>query len=186
MTISELALALPIHPSKVHSLYRLMRILVHSGFFAEHKTGQGDSENGYVLTPASRLLLKDNLLSPRPLLFAALDPILMDPWQYLSAWFQNDDPTVFTTAHGRNIWDYAAHEPGVNHFIHEGMASNGLLAATVMLSKCKGVFEGLKSLVDVGGSTGTVTKVLAKAFPQIDFTVFDLPHVVDGLQLARK
>ena len=42
MTISELALALPIHPSKIHCLYRLVRILVYSGFFAEKKTDQSD------------------------------------------------------------------------------------------------------------------------------------------------
>ncbi|XVF39443.1 hypothetical protein PTKIN_Ptkin01aG0035200 [Pterospermum kingtungense] len=175
MTISELASALPIHPSKANSLYRLMRILVHSGFFAEHK-------NGYITTPASRLLLKDNPLSTRPLLLAVLDPIIMKPWQYLSAWFQNDDPTVFTTAHGSNMWDYTAHEPRLNQFFNEAMASDGLLGASEVLTKCKGVFEGLKSLVDVGGGTGAMTKVLAKAFPQMDCIVFDLPHVVAGLQ----
>ena len=141
------------------------------------------TESGYVLTLASRLLLKDNPLSARPLLLAVLDPILMKPWQYVSAWFQNDnDPTIFSTAHGSTMWDYAAHEPRLNHFFNEAMASDGLLAASVVLSKCKGVFEGLKSLVDVGGGTGTITKVLAKAFPQMDCTVFDLPHVGAGLQ----
>ncbi|XVF39440.1 hypothetical protein PTKIN_Ptkin01aG0034900 [Pterospermum kingtungense] len=175
MTISELALVLPIHPSKLNCLYRLMRILVHSGFFAEHK-------NGYVTTPASRLLLKDNPLSRRPILLAVLDPIIMKPWQYLSAWFQNVDPTVFTTTHGSNMWDYTAHEPRLNQKFNEAMASDGLLAASMVLTKCRGVFEGLKSLVDVGGGTGTITKVLAKAFPQMDCIVFDLPHVVAGLQ----
>ncbi|XVF39437.1 hypothetical protein PTKIN_Ptkin01aG0034600 [Pterospermum kingtungense] len=177
ITISDLALALHIHPSKVNCVYRLMRILVHSGFFAQHKSG-------YVLTPASRLLLKDNPLSTRPFLLAMLDPILMKPYQYLSAWFQNDDPTltVFALAHGSSMWEHAGHEPRLNQFFNEAMASDCLLAASVVLAKCKGVFEGLKSLVDVGGGTGTMTKVLAKAFPQMDCIVFDLPHVVDGLQ----
>ncbi|XP_022753096.1 trans-resveratrol di-O-methyltransferase-like [Durio zibethinus] len=182
MTISELALALSIQPSKVHCVYRLMRILVHSGFFAE-KAGQSGKENGYVLTLASRLLLKDNPLSARPFLLAMLDPILMKPWQYVNAWFQSDnDHTVFSTAHGSTMWDYTAVEPRLNNFFNAAMASDGLLAASVVLGKCKGVFEGLKSLVDVGGGTGTITKVLAEAFPQMNCTVFDLPHVVAGLQ----
>ncbi|XVF36819.1 hypothetical protein REPUB_Repub19eG0091100 [Reevesia pubescens] len=183
MTISELALALAIHPSKVHCLYRLMRILVHSGFFVEQHTGPSDKEKGYILTVSSRLLLKDNPSSVRPFLLAMLDPILMRPWQFVSAWFQNDDgPSVFITAHGKKMWDYAAHEPRLNHFFNDAMASDGLLVASVVLSKCKGVFEGLKSLVDVGGGTGTITKVIAKAFPQMDCIVFYLPHVVAGLQ----
>ncbi|MCI19890.1 trans-resveratrol di-O-methyltransferase-like, partial [Trifolium medium] len=48
--------------------------------------------------------------------------------------------------------------------------------------KCTGVFNGLESLVDVGGGTGTMAKALAKSFPKMECTVFDLSHVVDGLQ----
>ncbi|XP_027172149.1 myricetin O-methyltransferase-like [Coffea eugenioides] len=42
----------------------------------------------------------------------------------------------------------------------------------------KYVFEGLPSLVDVGGGTGTVARSIAKAFPNLKCTVLDLPHVV--------
>jgi hypothetical protein len=37
-------------------------------------------------------------------------------------------------------------------------------------------------LVDVGGGIGSIAKVIAKSFPKIECIVFDLPHVVDGLQ----
>jgi len=40
----------------------------------------------------------------------------------------------------------------------------------------------LESVVDVGGGTGTMAKAIANAFPHIDCTVFDLPHVVADLQ----
>ncbi|KAF2283462.1 hypothetical protein GH714_008035 [Hevea brasiliensis] len=36
------------------------------------------------------------------------------------------------------------------------------------MSVREGAFEELKSLVDVGGGTGTVAKAIAKAFPQLD------------------
>jgi methylase of polypeptide subunit release factors len=52
----------------------------------------------------------------------------------------------------------------------------------VLINECKEVFEGLGSLVDVGGGTGTVAKSIAEAFPHLDCTVFDLPHVVADLQ----
>ncbi|XP_012465984.1 trans-resveratrol di-O-methyltransferase [Gossypium raimondii] len=183
MNLSDLALALGIHHSKLHCLHRLMRILIHSGFFAESKTNPTDQQKAYVLTPVSHLLRKDNPLSSTPFILGMLDPVLLKPWQYLSSWFQNlDHPTAFSAAHGESMWDYAGHEPRMNHFFNDAMASDGLLAASVVLSKCKGVFEGFKSVVDVAGGTGTITKVLAKAFPQTEFTVFDLPHVVHGLQ----
>lgn len=68
----------------------------------------------------------------------------------------------------------------------EAFAADSLLVAKAVITKCKSVFEGLESLVDVGGDTGLLTKVLADTFPQMGCTVLDLPHVVDGLQGSKK
>ncbi|KAH9734334.1 hypothetical protein WN944_003341 [Citrus x changshan-huyou] len=185
MTLNELVSALTINPSKSRCVYRLMRILIHTGFFAQQKLissgNNNDEEQGYVLTNASKLLLKDNPLSVTPFLQAMLDPILLSPWQQLRTWFQNDDPTPFDTAHGKTLWEYAGDEPKLNNFFNEAMASDALLATSVMIHKCKDVFEGLNSLVDVGGGIGTAAKAIAKAFPKLECTCFDLPHVVNGL-----
>ncbi|XP_028807855.1 probable O-methyltransferase 3 [Neltuma alba] len=181
MPLSLLISSLQIHPSKTRNIYRLMRILTHSGFFCLQKLPD-EAEEGYVLTDASILLLKDNPLSVTPFLLAMLDPILTKPWYEVANWFQNDDPTPFDTAHGKTLWEYAGVEPKLNHFFSEAMASDARLVTSVVIEKCKGVFKGLESLVDVGGGTGTVAKAIAKAFPEIQCTVFDLPHVVDGLQ----
>ncbi|GAV75962.1 Methyltransf_2 domain-containing protein/Dimerisation domain-containing protein [Cephalotus follicularis] len=182
ITLDELVAALQINPTKVPGLHRLMRILIHSGFFAREKFNEDDQEEGYTLTPASRLLLKDHPLSMAPFPLALLDPIFTKPWDHLSNWFLNDDPTPFYTAHGREVWDYASHEPKLNHFFNEAMASDARLVSGVLMHKCKGVFKGLESLVDVGGGTGTMAKAIAMAFPNIDCTVFDLPHVVADLK----
>nr|BAV54110.1 O-methyltransferase [Eriobotrya japonica] len=184
MTLSELTSALPIHPTKSHSVYRLMRILVHSGFFAKKKLSKTDEE-GYTLTDASQLLLKDHPLSLTPYLTAMLDPVLTNPWNYLSTWFQNDDPTPFDTAHGMTFWDYGNHQPSIAHLFNDAMASDARLVTSVIINDCKGVFEGLESLVDVGGGTGTVAKAIADAFPHIECTVLDLPHVVADLQGSK-
>ncbi|MBA0752838.1 hypothetical protein Gogos_005568 [Gossypium gossypioides] len=123
MNLSDLALALGIHHSKLHCLHRLMRILIHSGFFAESKTNPTDQQKAYVLTPVSHLLRKDHPLSSTPFILGMLDPVLLKPWQYLSSWFQNlDHPTAFSAAHGESMWDYAGHEPRVNHFFNDVMA----------------------------------------------------------------
>lgn len=62
MTLSELITALPIHPTKAHNVYRLMLILINSGFFAGEKISENEQEEVYVLTEPSKLLLKDNPL----------------------------------------------------------------------------------------------------------------------------
>jgi len=60
------------------------------------------------------------------------------------------------------------------------MASNSQLLSFVV-EDYKPIFEGLGSLVDVGGGTGTVARIISQAFPHIKCTVFDLPHVVANL-----
>ncbi|WCJ38564.1 O-methyltransferase family protein [Euphorbia peplus] len=184
ITISELNDALSIHPTKANCLPRLMRLLIHSGFFALAKTkNQNNSEEeGYVLTNSSRLLLNNNLFSVKPLMLVMLDPILTKPWHFASTWFLNDDHTAFDTAHGMPIWDYASRHPTFNNMFNEGMASDSRLVTSILIDEGKAVFDGLNSVVDVGGGNGTTAKAIAKTFPHIECTVLDLPHVVASLQ----
>ncbi|XP_059664344.1 trans-resveratrol di-O-methyltransferase-like [Cornus florida] len=182
MTLSELVAVLKINKAKTWSVYHLMRILVHSGFLVKQKVSENDEEDGYLLTPASRRLLKDKPLSVRPFLLAMLDPIFTEPWHYVSQWFHNDNPTPFDTAHGKTILEYVTHEPKLNNLFNDAMASDSRLVASVVIKDCKVVFEGLNSIVDVGGGTGTVAKAIADGFPHLHCTVIDLPHVVAGLQ----
>uniref|UniRef100_A0A6N2LSW0 O-methyltransferase dimerisation domain-containing protein n=1 Tax=Salix viminalis TaxID=40686 RepID=A0A6N2LSW0_SALVM len=68
MTLSELVSSLPIHPSKTQYVHRIMRILVHSGFFSQQNLNGGPNQEAYFLSQSGRLLLRDNPLSMRPLL----------------------------------------------------------------------------------------------------------------------
>ncbi|RZB69914.1 probable O-methyltransferase 3 [Glycine soja] len=183
MPLSNLIASLPIHPSKTCFVHRLMRIMIHSGFFSQQNH---DMENQldakYVLTDASVLLLKNHPMSVTPFLHAMLDPILTNPWNQFSTWFKNGDTTPFETAHGMMLWDYAGADPKHNNLFNDAMASDARFVTSLVIEKCKGVFMGLESLVDVGGGTGTMAKAIAKSFPRVECIVFDLPHVVSGLK----
>lgn len=138
ITLSELLAALPIHPLKAQYVHRLMRILIHSGFFATQKlVGDERSANqeGYVLTQASRLLLKDDPLGMRSYLLVALDSILTEPWNFLTTWFQSEDPTPFVVAHGNSFWECAAQNPSLVNLFNEAMASDSLLVSSILMSK---------------------------------------------------
>ncbi|XP_027063695.2 trans-resveratrol di-O-methyltransferase-like [Coffea arabica] len=187
MTLDQLIDALPIKNAKAPFIYRLMRILIHSGFFIEAKIPgtENDNQKGYLLTSASELLLKTNPFSVTPFLLAMLDPIFTDPWHHFSQWFQNSDESPFYTCHGRPLWELAGHEPRLNQFFNEAMASDARLVSSMVIKDSKHVFEGLNSLVDVGGGTGTFTEAIADAFPRLKCTVLDLPHVVDGLESSK-
>ncbi|CAJ1978866.1 unnamed protein product [Sphenostylis stenocarpa] len=80
------------------------------------------------------------------------------------------------------FWDFAGREPKFNHLFNDTMAIDSQSVSSMVIEKCKRVFEGLESLIDVGGGTGTMVKVIFKSFPQLKCIVFDLPHVVGDLQ----
>ncbi|KAJ0444408.1 putative O-methyltransferase domain, plant methyltransferase dimerization [Helianthus annuus] len=106
MLLFELVEALNINQERTPFVYRLMRLLVHSSFFFKQSVSCDDEEGeGYLLAPASRLLLMDEPLSVKPFLLVVLDPILVDLWQHMSKWFQNNDVTPFHTTHARMLWD---------------------------------------------------------------------------------
>ncbi|XP_027172158.1 trans-resveratrol di-O-methyltransferase-like [Coffea eugenioides] len=173
ITLSELVSALPINPSKANHIYRLMRFLSNAGFFVLQ-------DHGYALTAAGRLLLKEEPFNLRAFIFYMSDPVLVKPWNSLTEWFRNDDPSPFHTAHGKNFWAYAAEEPNFANLFNESMANDSTLIVQVMMTECKFVFDGLTSLVDVGGGTGAVARAIAQNFPNMECVVCDLPHVIAG------
>ncbi|KAK6157200.1 hypothetical protein DH2020_011448 [Rehmannia glutinosa] len=185
ITLSEIIDAIPnINKSKSHCVERLMRILIHSKFFTKIKISKDENEKleGYWLTPSSRLLIKDEPINVAPFALAMLDPILTDPWHHLSEWFQNDDRTPFVTTHGRTFWEQAGEDLRLNRFFNESMTSDTWLVASVILKDCRHVFEGLESMVDVGGGTGTMARAISDAFPGLKCSVLELPHVIAGLE----
>ncbi|XP_022156559.1 trans-resveratrol di-O-methyltransferase-like [Momordica charantia] len=180
MPLSHLISALQLHPQNSQYIHRLMCILAHSGFFITHKNGS--EEEAYSLTNSSRLLLKHNPSSLSPFLLSMLDPLLLQPWQLLSAWFHSLNRTPFEMAHGRQFWEHMGNKQQDGDVFNAAMASDARLVSNILLGQYKNMFDGVKSLVDVGGGTGTMAKAIADAFPQTQCVVLDLFHVVADLE----
>ncbi|EOY28136.1 hypothetical protein QUC31_012865 [Theobroma cacao] len=180
ITLSELVAALHIDPAKDSCIYRLMRLLVHSGFFATTKVDRDQEEEAYVLTPFSKILLKDKINCLSPFVVSMLGPPMMTPWQFLGDWIQGTKQRPFESANGKAFWDYMDQDPEFKNLFHDAMESDSQMM-NLVVKDCKPVFEGLSSLIDVGGGTGTVARVISEAYPQLKCTVFDLPHVVADL-----
>ncbi|CAN1809168.1 Probable O-methyltransferase 3 [Linum perenne] len=180
ITLGELVTALRISPMKSAFLARLMRMLVHLGYFEQQE------ERRYSVGPLCALLVKDNPFNSNSFHLFINDPIMVKPWQHLSSWFRTNDEelTPFSHAHGekRGLYDEMSAESGVGRHLNEAMGHDSSLLGKVLVVKCRGSFEGLNSVVDVGGNTGFIAAAIADAFPNIDCTVFDLPHVVSGIE----
>lgn len=178
ITLSELVSTLHVPPTKASFVQRFMRFLAHNGIFAIHENQE--EHEAYALTPASKLLVKgsDHCLSPMVLLIT--DPILMNKYHQLGDWIIGEDPTIYETALGTSFWGLLDKKPAYMSLFNEAMASDSKMV-NLALKNCRSVFEGLDSIVDVGGGTGTTARIICEAFPKLRCVVLDLPLVVANL-----
>ncbi|KAJ0960618.1 hypothetical protein J5N97_001494 [Dioscorea zingiberensis] len=179
MPLPELISSLSIHPSKTDTFRRLMRALVHQRIFST----VDESQDSYLLTPTSHLLLSGISTSLTPFVQLILHPIVSHTAEVLALWFTSPEeeiPTPFWLFHGKGIFEVADGQPEFNRLFNEGMASDAGLVVEAVMRTCGDVFRGLESLVDVSGGTGAMAMAIADAFPEMKCTVFDLPHVVAG------
>lgn len=175
-TLSQIVAKATLHPSKISSLRRLMRVLSVSGVFGTQHSADGEAV--YALTPASRLLVgSPNMV---PIMNMLLNPILVSPFTDLGTWFQHElpDPDLFKLKHGMTFWELADHDPSYNTLVNDGMVSDSRFLMDIAIRECGGVFQGIGSLVDVAGGHGGAAQAIAKAFPDVKCSVLDLEHVV--------
>ncbi|XP_057805913.1 acetylserotonin O-methyltransferase-like [Salvia miltiorrhiza] len=161
------------------ALRRIMRYLIHRGFFElRAATGQ------YAQTPLSRLLLRGddearlNNNSLASFVLMESSPVMLAPWHALSSRASVGGGSAFEAAHGRDVWEFASRDPGHSKLINDAMASHARRAAGEILERYGEAFEGIGSLVDVGGGDGTALRSVVAARPGIRGINFDLPHVV--------
>lgn len=173
MTISELSSTLNCAPPHLH---RIMRFLVHLRFFKEKPSAHGLI--AYQQTPLSRRLMRHGENSMAAFILLESSQVMLAPWHCLSTRVLANGTSAFDTAHGKDVWVFAAADEGHNKLINDAMACDARVAVPAIVKGCPEVFNGVETLVDVGGGDGTTLSILAKAFPWIRGISFDLPHVV--------
>jgi hypothetical protein len=72
-------------------------------------------------------------------------------------------------------------DPKMNQVFNDGMGSDTQFAMDFIINNYGDMFEGITSLVDVGGGTGSAARAIAKAFPHIKCSVLDLPNVIHSI-----
>ncbi|CAI0557794.1 unnamed protein product [Linum tenue] len=184
MPLTELAAALGIEPERKTYLHRLMRLLVHSGFFF----AVGEEEPAYALTPSSKLLVKDNPNCLSSFVKLVPRPEYVTPCYVVGGWKGGDataSSSAFERAYGMPFWEYTDRNAGFNALFNDAMAEDSGMMNLVVGDCCGAVFRGVESLVDVGGGTGTFARIIVAAFPGIRCKVLELPQVIGRLASGR-
>ncbi|CAH9080078.1 unnamed protein product, partial [Cuscuta epithymum] len=178
---SELAAQLPTtNPDAAVMLDRILRLLCsHSVLNCSLRTlADGRAERLYSLAPVCRYLTKNpDGASMAPLLLMNHDKVFMESWYYLKeAILEGGIP--FNKAYGMSPFEYPKTDTRLNKIFNHAMSDHSTLTMKKILEGYKG-FEGLKSLVDVGGGTGATLNMILSKHPNIKGINFDLPHVIN-------
>ncbi|MCP3099537.1 acetylserotonin O-methyltransferase [Myxococcus sp. K15C18031901] len=165
-TVEELAQA-----SKTHapSLRRLLRLV--SGLGILHRD---DKTERFRLTEMGQLLRKENPDSVYGSLRAHGLLISWQAWGDLSTALKTGQPTIDKFM-GMPFFDYLAKDREVAEIFNTSMAAYQSLNAPAVVGAYD--FSGAKSVVDVGGGTGTLLARILQAYPSIKGAIYELPHV---------
>ncbi|CAA7050204.1 unnamed protein product [Microthlaspi erraticum] len=104
------------------------------------------------------------------------DRVFMESWYHLKdAVLEGGIP--FNMAFGMDAFEYQGSDPRFNKVFNNGMSNHTTIVMTKILETYKG-FEGLTSLVDVGGGIGVTLRMIVSKHPHIKGILYDLSHVI--------
>lgn len=164
--IADLAAAAGADPD---SLHRVLRHLVEKGVFAETAPGT------FALTDAARPLLDDGVV-----LGFDLDSFggrMAYAWNSLLRAVRTGRP-AYHEVFGRPFWDDLQAHPDIAERFDAlmGPAGHGIPDPEVLVS---GDWSGIRSVVDVGGGTGTLLVEVLRAHPGVHGTLVDQAPTIE-------
>ncbi|KAK9152651.1 hypothetical protein Sjap_000131 [Stephania japonica] len=131
----------------------------------------------YGLTRASKWLLREAKLSLAPFALLETHPVMMTPWHYLSRSVEvGGEP--FEMAYGTNCCDYAFVDREYDKIFNAGMECTAKIVMKMVLNGYKSGFDGLGTVVEVGGGTGMFIREIVMANPGLKGVLLNVPHVV--------
>ncbi|KAI3831867.1 hypothetical protein MKX03_022239 [Papaver bracteatum] len=177
ITLAQLASKLSIPNVNSDHLYRILRFLVHMNIL-EHEICNGGVDKVYSLKPNGTLLLRDAERSMAPIILGLAHKDFMVPWHFMKEGLASEGTTAFEIGMGMPIWKFLEGHPDQSQLFNEQMAGETRLLTKTLFEDCRDIFQGLDSLVDVGGGNGTTIMAIYETFPHIKCTLYDLPHVI--------
>ncbi|KAJ7965232.1 Caffeic acid O-methyltransferase [Quillaja saponaria] len=178
---SDIASKLPTtNPDAQVVVDRMLRLLATYSIltYSLRTLADGRVERLYGAAPVCKFLTKnEDGVSIAALSLMNHDKVLMESWYHLKDAVL-DGGIPFNKAYGMTAFEYHGTDPRFNKVFNKGMSDHSTITMKKILETYKG-FEGLTSVVDVGGGTGAVLNMIVSIYPSIKGINFDLPHVIE-------
>ncbi|XP_004516752.1 isoliquiritigenin 2'-O-methyltransferase-like [Cicer arietinum] len=167
----------------VERLERMLYVLTSYSLFncSIRINGEGKSERVYALSPIGQYFAFDQdggSLDPlSTLVHRGCDSVWGD---VKDAILDPNIKNLFQSINGVSFYEYTKTDKELNSIVNKAMAHAGPLEIKRVLQLYKG-FEGISTLVDVGGGVGGSLKLIISQYPSIKGINFDLPQVVQDV-----
>jgi hypothetical protein len=157
------------------TLRRLLRTAVGFGLLEEPRP------DSFTLLPLGALLRSGAPGSLRDYIIAMVGPSFWLPWGQLEQAIRQGKE-AFTDVFGMNIWDYYAQHPNEARHFANAMGNISAVVADAVVALYDA--STYRTIVDVGGSHGTLLAALLQANPAAKGMLFDRPNVIVEAQQA--
>ncbi|RDX97876.1 hypothetical protein CR513_19299, partial [Mucuna pruriens] len=190
MSASEIAFKLPNqHPDLPNRLHRMLRLLAsYSLLTCSSRTNQhGTIETTYGLSPVGKYFVSDQTRG----CVGSFTTFIHHPTNLFTLWWWwcdfrpnfkdviiDAEDDLFKKVHGMSLYQCTGRDPKLNYIFNKSMADICTLEMNRILQVYKG-FEGVSTLVDVGGCTGQNLHMIISKHSTIKGINFDLPQVVE-------
>ena len=155
------------------SLHRLLRMLVATGIVTESEPGR------FALTPVGETLQTRRPGSLRPAL-AMLSELLLPALSGLGQSVKTGQP-AFERVFGAPLYEFLTEHPDQDERFAQAMrAMRGFAGGIADVYD----FEGVRTLVDVGGGQGWRTIEILQANPDLRAILFDRPNVIERARVV--
>jgi hypothetical protein len=164
----ELASQIGVQPQ---ALYRLMRATASVGVLSEGSDGM------FSETPMSAVLRKNANPSLRSLAIMGGREWHGLGWSRLDYCVRTGKQAL-DQVYGAHIFEYFKQHPEEAQIFDETMTELSMIDGPAVAEAY--AFDGIHSIVDVGGGHGQLLAIILERNPQMRGTLYDAPHVVEG------
>jgi hypothetical protein len=153
------------------ALYRLMRATASVGVLAEGPEGT------FSETPMSAVLRSNASPSLRALAIMGGREWHGRGWSHLEYCVRTGKQAL-DEIYGAHIFEYLKQHPEEARIFHDTMTGLSMIDSPAVAAAYS--FDGIHSIVDVGGGHGLLLATILAQNPQMKGTLYEVPHVVEG------
>ncbi|KAK7273692.1 hypothetical protein RIF29_14751 [Crotalaria pallida] len=180
MSASDIASQIPNqHPDLANRLERMLPLLASFSLLtcSVRMNEDGKSERVYALSPVGECFAYDDVGGSTAPLSTLMHRGFDDLWKNVKDAFVDANNIYSKKVYGMPLYQYVETNEELSNIFNNAMAYTATFVLKTILKTYHG-FEGLSTLVDVGGGVGQTLKVIISKYPTIKGINFDLPHVV--------